>query len=88
MNKLSITIPTYNEGPTIHFILDKLQNVTLPNGIEKEIIIENDCSKDNTKEAILKYIETHPDLSIQYFKHEVNKGKGAGLILIKSNKMN
>lgn len=79
MNKLSIIIPAYNEGPTIHFILDKLQNVTLPNGIEKEIIIVNDCSKDNTEEAILKYIETHPDMSIQYFKHEVNKGKGAAL---------
>ncbi len=79
MNKLSIIIPAYNEGPTIHFILDKLQNVTLPNGIEKEIIIVNDCSKDNTEEAILKYIETHPDMSIQYFIHEVNKGKGAAL---------
>lgn len=79
MNKLSIIIPAYNEGPTIHFILDKLKKVALPNGIEKEIIIVNDCSKDNTEEAILKYIATHPDMSIQYFKHEVNKGKGAAL---------
>lgn len=79
MNKLSIIIPAYNEGPTIHFILDKLQHVALPNGIEKEIIIVNDCSKDNTEDAILKYMVTHPDMSIQYFKHEVNQGKGAAL---------
>ena len=78
-NKLSIVIPAYNEGPTIHFILDKLQRVTLLNDIEKEIIIVNDCSKDNTEEAIKNYMAQNPSLNIQYFKHEVNKGKGAAL---------
>ncbi len=76
---LSIIIPAYNEGPTIHFILDKLQRVTLLNNIEKEIIIVNDCSKDNTEEAIKNYMVQKPSLNIQYFKHEVNKGKGAAL---------
>jgi len=76
---LSIIIPAYNEGPTIHFILDKLKEVDLMNGIKKEIIIVNDCSKDNTEEVIHTYIAQNPDLNIQYFKHEVNKGKGAAL---------
>lgn len=79
MIKLSIIIPAYNEGKTIHFILDKLQNVSLINQIEKEVIIVNDCSKDNTEETILKYIAENPHLNIQYYKHEVNKGKGAAL---------
>lgn len=78
-NKLSIIIPAYNEGPTIHFILDKLQRVSLLNAIEKEIIIVNDCSKDNTEEAVKNYMAQNPSLNIQYFKHEVNKGKGAAL---------
>ena len=78
-NKLSIVIPAYNEGPTIHFILDKLQRVTLLNNIEKEVIIVNDCSKDNTKEAVKNYMAQNPSLNIQYFEHEVNKGKGAAL---------
>ncbi|CAM3958097.1 MULTISPECIES: glycosyltransferase family 2 protein [Flavobacterium] len=77
--KLSVIIPAYNEGPTIHFILDKLQQVNLLNDIEKEIIIVNDCSKDNTENAIKKYMNSNPTLNIQYFKHEVNKGKGAAL---------
>lgn len=77
--KLSIVIPAYNEGPTIHLILDRIKTVELPNGIEKELIIVNDCSKDNTEESILKYKEENPDLNIQYYKHEVNKGKGAAL---------
>ncbi len=76
---LSIIIPAYNEGPTIHFILDKLKKVALLNNIEKEIIIVNDCSKDNTEEAIKTYISNNPELNIQYYKHEFNKGKGAAL---------
>ena len=78
INKLSIIIPAYNEGPTIHFILDKVKSVKLINNIQKEVIIVNDCSTDHTEEAILKYIE-NSDLNIQYFKHELNKGKGAAL---------
>ena len=76
---LSIVIPAYNEGPTIHRILDRIKAVVLMNGIEKEIIIVNDCSKDNTEESILAYKASNTDLNIQYYKHEVNQGKGAAL---------
>lgn len=76
---LSIVIPAYNEGRTIHFILDKIKSVELVAGIKKEVIIVNDCSKDNTEDAIHAYIQNNPDLPIAYFKHEVNKGKGAAL---------
>lgn len=79
IKKLSIVIPAYNEGPTIHKILDKVRNVSLPQGIAKEVIIVNDCSKDNTEEAILRYAEANPTLPITYYKHEVNMGKGAAL---------
>lgn len=79
ISKLSIIIPAYNEGPTIHRILDKVQQVKLLSDIEKEIVIVNDCSKDNTEEAILNYKLQNPLLNILYRKHEVNKGKGAAL---------
>jgi glycosyltransferase involved in cell wall biosynthesis len=78
INKLSIVIPAYNEGATIHFILDKVSKVELVADIQKEVIIVNDFSSDNTEEVILKYIE-NTDLNIQYFKHEYNRGKGAAL---------
>lgn len=77
--KLSIVIPAYNEGRTIHLILDQIEQVELLNNISKEIIIVNDCSKDDTEEAILRYKNAHPNMDIQYFKHEVNMGKGAAL---------
>ncbi|MBS1614817.1 MAG: glycosyltransferase family 2 protein [Bacteroidetes bacterium] len=76
---LSIVIPAYNEGPTIHRILDKLNDVTLIAGLRKEVIIVNDCSKDNTEEAVQGYQVAHPELTISYYKHEVNTGKGAAL---------
>jgi len=79
IQKLSIIIPAYNEGNTIHLILDKIKEVNLTNDIQKEIIIVNDCSKDNTELAIATYQQANPDINIQYFKHEVNKGKGAAL---------
>jgi glycosyltransferase involved in cell wall biosynthesis len=77
--KLSIIIPAYNEGRTIHLILDKVKAVQLIGGVEKEVIIVNDCSKDNTEEAILNYKAANPELNIEYRKHEVNQGKGAAL---------
>jgi len=76
---LSIVIPAYNEGRTIHFILDKIKSVELLKGLQKEVIIVNDCSKDNTEEAIQTYIQNNQELPISYFKHEVNMGKGAAL---------
>ncbi len=79
VSKLSIVIPAYNEGKTIHLILDKVKEVQLLGEIQKEIIIVNDCSKDDTEEAVKRYHADNPSLNIQYFKHEVNKGKGAAL---------
>jgi glycosyltransferase involved in cell wall biosynthesis len=77
--KLSILIPAYNEGPTIHFILDKVKKVELIHGIEKEVIIVNDCSSDNTEQAIQTYITENPSMDIRYFLQEKNQGKGAAI---------
>lgn len=79
INKLSIIIPAYNEANTIHLILNKIKKVALTDGIEKEVIVVNDCSLDNTAQAIETYKQQNPDLNIQYFKHDYNRGKGAAL---------
>jgi glycosyltransferase involved in cell wall biosynthesis len=77
--KLSIIIPAYNEGKTIHLILDKIKSVDLIENISKEIVIINDCSTDNTESSIKSYIEANKDLTISYYKHDINKGKGAAI---------
>ncbi len=79
MSILSIVIPAYNEAKTIHFILDKIDEVRLIGGYSKEIIIVDDCSKDGTYEAILAYKEKNPQMQINLNRHEKNQGKGAAL---------
>ena len=84
--KLSIIIPVYNEEKTIHLILDKIKEVQLISQFHKEIILVNDCSSDNSKDAIIQYIEKsklqpseNSSIEIQYFEQPVNMGKGAAL---------
>src|SRR5690349_9776688 len=76
---LSIIIPAYNEENSITRILEKLRSVELYDGIGKELVIINDCSHDNTEHRVLEFQQGNPDMSIKYFKHEVNQGKGAAI---------
>lgn len=79
MKLLSIIIPAYNEARTIHLILNKVKTVHLIEGLQKEVVIVNDCSTDSTEAAIEQYIAGNPDLNIRYLRHEVNAGKGAAI---------
>ncbi len=76
---LSIVIPAYNEGPTIHHILDKVKSVVLAGGFKKEVVIVDDGSKDNTLDAIKSYIQANPDIPIRLYEQGENQGKGAAL---------
>jgi glycosyltransferase involved in cell wall biosynthesis len=76
---LSIIIPAYNEEGSIGMILEKLYSVEIYENIAKEIVIVNDCSKDQTETRILEFRGKYPDLNIKYVKHEVNQGKGAAI---------
>lgn len=74
---LSIIIPAYNEERTISLILDKVLAVKLIGDLQKEIIIVNDCSEDNTRNMVEKYITTHPAHKFVFHSQEKNRGKGA-----------
>ena len=74
---LSILIPCYNEELMIAGVLSALNKVTLDNSIQKEIIIVDDGSTDQTGELIRNFIATNASKDIQYLRHEKNRGKGA-----------
>jgi glycosyltransferase involved in cell wall biosynthesis len=71
--KLSIIVPVYNEEKTVKKILNKVKKVRLPNLIEKEIIVVDDGSQDETP-SILNNIS-----GIKVINHKTNKGKGAAV---------
>lgn len=78
--KLSILIPAYNEAKTIHKILDKVLQVQLINSLSKEIVIVNDCSKDNTQQVIEEYFKNvHDDVQVILHEQPFNQGKGAAI---------
>ncbi|WP_347838848.1 glycosyltransferase family 2 protein [uncultured Draconibacterium sp.] len=80
-NLLSVIIPVYNEEKTIHLILNKIIDVSLNHNFEKEIILINDCSTDNSSDIIDQYIQKHTEVEIRQLHQPVNKGKGAALHL-------
>ena len=73
--KLSIVIPVYNEAATISKIVDLVRSVNA--GMEKEILLVDDCSRDGTREVLEKMGRDNADLKVLF--HEVNRGKGAAL---------
>jgi glycosyltransferase involved in cell wall biosynthesis len=79
INKISIIVPAYNEASTISNILDKLMNLSLINNINKEIIVVNDCSTDNTAAIVENIISANPTSEICFISHEKNLGKGAAI---------
>ena len=74
MNKLSIIIPCFNEEKNIENILNKVWKVELK-GIEKEIIVVDDCSSDSSRTIL----NNNKKIIDKILVHEINKGKGAAL---------
>ena len=73
--KLSIVIPVYNEAATISQIVDMVRSVDV--GMDKEILLVDDCSRDGTRDVLEKMGKEQTDLKVLF--HEVNQGKGAAL---------
>ena len=78
-NLLSIIIPVFNEEKTIAAILEKVNSVNLQGGIQKELVIVNDCSTDATEEKIFQFRDAQPGTKLHYISQDKNRGKGAAL---------
>jgi glycosyltransferase involved in cell wall biosynthesis len=76
---LSIIIPAYNESSTICLLLDKILHVKLIYNIQKEILVINDCSTDNTRKIVEAYITQHTTERIVLHNQSFNQGKGSAV---------
>lgn len=74
MKKLSIVIPVYNEEKTLEEIVQAVEEATLPEGMEREIVLVDDYSADSSRDILKKMESKHKVLY-----HEKNQGKGAAL---------
>ena len=75
--KLSILVPVYNERAVVERSLSQVLAAPLPENMERELILVDDCSTDGTS-AILERL-TSSDPRIRLFRHPVNRGKGAAV---------
>ena len=75
--KLSVLIPIYNEELTLEQIVEEVRSAPLPPGVERELVLVNDCSKDGTARVIEELKAKYPDLVTD--SHAVNQGKGAAI---------
>lgn len=76
---LSILIPVFNEEKFVIKLLEQVLEVELIDNIQKELIIVDDASSDNTKDIILEFIKNKQELNINFFEHEANTGKGGAI---------
>jgi len=77
--RLSIIIPAYNEGRTIREVLEKVNATDLRDNIQKEIIVVDDASTDNTRQVVQSFQQDHPRTTLLYYRHENNQGKGGAI---------
>jgi glycosyltransferase involved in cell wall biosynthesis len=77
--RLSVIIPVYNEEQTIDEVIDRVAAVDL-GVIEKEIVIANDGSTDNTR-GIIDARRWPAGLPVHVYHSPINLGKGAAVRL-------
>ena len=71
--RLSVIMPCYNEADSLPDILNKVRAIT----IDKEIIVIDDCSSDDTPNVLANEQRNDPNLRV--IRHERNRGKGAAV---------
>ncbi len=74
---LSIVVPVYNERDLLPQIIDRIEQVQLPEAMDKQIIVVDDCSADGTADVLRDLQGAKPQLVACF--HDVNQGKGAAL---------
>ena len=78
-NLLSIIIPCYNEEESLNRVVDSIRAAELPDGMQKEIVIVDDCSTDRSIEKLQEHLEKTGNEGIRIFHQPVNMGKGAAI---------
>ena len=74
---LSILIPVYNERTVVEKSLALVLAAPLPENMDRELVIVDDCSTDGTSDILDRLAAREP--RIRLFRQTVNQGKGAAV---------
>ncbi len=74
----SILIPVYNEQAYLARVVETVLAAPLPAGLDRELILVDDCSTDRTPEVIQELTTKYHD-RIRAFRQPKNQGKGAAI---------
>ena len=74
---LSVLIPVYNERAVVERCLAQVLSAPLPESMERELIVVDDCSSDGTSSVLERLAASEP--CIRLYRQSVNQGKGAAV---------
>src|ERR1700759_3539635 len=63
-DRVLIVIPCYNEEASLPVVLQELQQTVLPGNWQLDVVVINDCSKDNTSKVARMHRATVIDLPV------------------------
>ena len=75
---VSVLIPLYNEEEFIEALIERVLSAPLPESLDRELVIVDDCSTDGSREIAEKLADRYPNV-IRVFSHKRNSGKGSAI---------
>lgn len=81
MTKVSVIIPVYNEALAVREVLTRVCNAPLLEGHEREVIVVDDGSIDESLQVVQEFLDQNPSLRSVVKVHSslINHGKGSAL---------
>jgi glycosyltransferase involved in cell wall biosynthesis len=75
--KLSILMPVYNERTVVERCISLVLTAPLPENLDRELVIVDDCSTDGTFAILQRLAAAFPQIAL--YQHDRNRGKGAAV---------
>jgi glycosyltransferase involved in cell wall biosynthesis len=75
--KLSILMPVYNERSVVERCISLVLTAPVPENMERELVIVDDCSTDGTFDILERLAAAFPQIHL--YRHQQNSGKGAAV---------
>src|SRR5438067_980072 len=70
-------MPVYNERTVVERCVSLVLSAPLPENMDRELIIVDDCSTDGTYAILARLADAHPEIHL--YQHPYNQGKGAAV---------